>query len=117
MVALVSGGAWLGIGLFDLLGASVSAGVGFILGVVPAVVVCRRARRWIQRLRLRRMASDTVTATATVCQVDRYHTQGRAPNRTVYTVWFAWTDATGAPQVRERQYGFVASGLREFEVG
>jgi hypothetical protein len=116
MVALVWGGAWLGIVLLDGVGTSALAGVGSVIGVVLAVVVCRRARLWIQRWRLRLMASHLVTATATVCQVDRYQTQGRAPNRTIYTVWFSWTDATAGAQLRERQYGFFASGLREFEV-
>jgi hypothetical protein len=116
MVALVGGAAWLGIWLFGLVDAAAPAGVGLVIGVVLAVVVCHRSRRWIQGLRLRLMASHTITATATVCQLDRYRTQGRAPNRTVYTVWFSWTDSIGVPQVRERQYGFFASGLREFEV-
>jgi hypothetical protein len=116
MVALVWGAGLLGIWLFGLVDAAAAAGVGFVIGVVLAVVVCHHSRRWIQRLRLRLMASHAITATATVCQLDRYQTHGRAPNRTVYTVWFSWTDSVGVPQLRERQYGFVASGLRAFEV-
>jgi hypothetical protein len=117
MLALVWGGAWLGVWFVDVLDAPAPAGVVCsIIGVVLAVVVCRRSRRWIQGLRLRLMSPDAITTTATVCQLDRYQTQGRGPNRTIYTVWFAWTDSTGTRQVRERQYGFVAAGLREFEV-
>lgn len=116
MAALVWGGAWLGIWFVELLDASALAGVCPVIGVVLAVVVCRRSRWWIQRLRLRLMASHAITVTATVCQVDRYQSHGRLPGRTIYTVWFSWTDSTGTGQVRERQYGFFASGLRAFEV-
>jgi hypothetical protein len=116
MFALVWGGACLGIWIFYLADAPELADVGLLAGVVLAVVVCRRSQLRIQRLRLHLMASRAITATATVYQVDRHQTHGRGPNRTIYTVWFAWTDPIGTRQLRKRQYWFFASGLREFEV-
>lgn len=112
MFALVCGGGLLGLELGIPLGARWLA----VVGVVAAVVVCRRLRWWIQRIRLRGMGSGAITVTATVRQLDYWRTSGRPPNRTVYTVWFAWTGSDGAEQVRERQYGFVAAGVRAFEV-
>jgi len=113
MIALVWGAALLGIWLTGNSGLGVA---GLAVGSTLAVVVCRRSRRWIQRLRLSLMANGALTATATVHRVDEFHTYGRAPNRTIYTVWFSWIDSAGAPQMRERQYGFYGAGLREFEV-
>lgn len=113
MVALVWFSGLLGIGLADLIAGPDGAVAGLAVGAALAILVCRRSRRWIQWLRLRRMGCH---ATATVHRLDRYQTTGRAPNRTIYTVWFSWTDADGTPWLRERQYGFFASGLREFEV-
>lgn len=116
MVALIWGAAWLGIWLVNLTGGPAWGVAGLACGVTLAVVICRHARMWIQRLRLRLMGARAVTVIAAVHRVDRYHTYGMAPNRTIYTVWFAWTDAAGTAQMRERQYGFYGSGLREFEV-
>jgi hypothetical protein len=116
MLALVWGAAWLGIWLGDLVGAPEWGVVGLAVWVALAIVICRRSRLWIQRLRRHLMASHVVTDTATVHRVDRYHTYGMMPNRTIYTVWFSWIDAANTPQMRERQYGFYGSGLREFEV-
>ena len=47
-------------------------------------------------------------------RVDRFCLYG-TPNRTIYTVWFSWTDSTGIPQLREQQYRFFGSRPWEFE--
>jgi hypothetical protein len=84
--------------------------VAAVISGIAAVMVCRRARMWWLRARLRGLRRHGVHAMAKVTRRDLVHTVNpRGPNATTYTVSVHWQEATG-----ERCYRFWAPGSADF---
>ncbi|BFU45649.1 hypothetical protein [Krasilnikovia sp. MM14-A1004] len=89
-------------------------GVGACVGVVTGVVVCHRARGWVQRARMRMMRHRAVDAIADVVWCDYHYQVGtKGPGSSRYTVYLSWRDPDGQ-HTGERRYRFIGRGRDDF---
>jgi hypothetical protein len=110
------GGAYLGYVLLPRLDGGHNVGpvlaLGAFAGIAAALVVCHRARGWVQRVRLR--GCDTGATATVVRRGSRYVASARGPGSTVYTVELSWRDGAGE-RIGERRYRFMGHGPRAFD--
>jgi hypothetical protein len=91
--------------------------IGFVGGVLAALVVNHHSRMWLLQLRLGRLRRRGQQVEAGVVWVDEHLAANpRGPGTMTYTVFLRWQDpAGGADHEYERQYRFWGRGSRQFE--
>jgi hypothetical protein len=91
--------------------------IGFVGGVLAALVVNHHSRMWLLQLRLRRLRRRGQQVMASVVWVEeRLAANPRGPGTMTYTVFLRWQDPVGgADHEYERQYRFWGRGSRQFE--
>jgi hypothetical protein len=92
----------------------VAAAIGGPVALLLGVLLYHRAPRWAQRIRLRRLRSTGVRATATVawCQT-RYKQWGKGVETSTVTVRFTWSDPSGEHAGNQR-YRFLGDPPKRF---
>lgn len=113
----VAGGE-LAVHVFAWHGVNTLVPLGFVAGVVVAMLINHSARGWVRRLRLRGLRRRGTAVDAEVVHLSRrYISNPRGgPGSTVYVVLVQWTEpVTGAGWRGERTYRFWGRGSRRFE--
>lgn len=90
---------------------------GGAAGVVAGLMVNHNARRWVQRVRLRRLRTRGTKAVARIAAVNRGHrVNPGGSSYTTYDVHLHWTDpVTGTKYRCQRCYRFTGRGPEAFE--
>jgi hypothetical protein len=91
--------------------------IGFVGGVLAALVVNHHSRMWLLQLRLRRLRRRGQQVMASVVWVEEHLAANpRGPGTMTYTIFLRWQDPVGgADHEYERQYRFWGRGSRQFE--